>query len=194
MGEDMPYIYHITGCVSAIIPGLVEYLMTEQLTPLIAGGAGVAGGLLTYAILTWWHKRKAGVAPSKKRDTEKTVLPPLIQRSLLDRLVVLRNPGNHEAVIRLIVKGKTVEEIDLLFSNYINVAGYHSGYEVDAVRFWKKRQLQKDKDDRTKWYKNGRNEFLKRHGCTREQLDKALSDAAEKYPELVDARFDRPVK
>ena len=188
MGEDMPYIYHITGCVSAILPGAAEYIMTGQLTPFIAGGVGVAGGLLTYAILTWWHKRKAGVAPSRRRDTEKTVLPPLIQRSLLDRLVVLRNPGNHEAVIRLIAKSVSVGDIDALFSNYINSDSHHPAYEgeVAILHYLKKCQLLKKGDERDKWYMGERYKIMRRYKWSMDQFTKEMSDTWEKYPELLE--------
>lgn len=105
-----------------------------------------------------------------------------------DEEAVNQNPGNHAAVIRLIVKTETVDEIESLFSNYINSPNHHAGYEIEvvAVYYWKKNQLLKDEDERAKWYIRGRDEIHRRHGFARDQFLRALSDAERKYPELFE--------
>ena len=105
-----------------------------------------------------------------------------------DEELVKQNPGNHAAVIRLIVKAETVDEIDKLHDGYINSPSHHKAYEIDviAVHYLKKSQLLIDKDERAKWYMGGRIEILRKHGFTPEQFIKALSDAEKKYPELFE--------
>ena len=175
MSSPIPYIHYSAGCVSAILPGAAEYIMTGQLTPFIAGGVGVAGGLLTYAILTWWHKRKS----------PQIVPPSIVPGSSFDRFIVWTNPGNHAAVIRLIVKADTVDAIDSLFDNYINSVSHHRAYEIDVVtvHYLKKTQLLRG-DDRQKWYMGERRNILQRHGYAQDRLIRAMSDTWEKYPEL----------
>jgi len=188
MGKDMPYIYHITGYVSAIIPGMVEYMLTGQLTPLIAGGAGVAGGLLTFAILVWWHNRKtASVAPSATTDQGYVATVPYSLFSYYrDKLVIMRNPGNHEVVSRLIVKAESIGKIDSLFSNYINSASHHQAYELDVamVHYVRKCQLLEDAQELTRWYQAENIEIRRRYGLTRQQFNEARERAEAKYPEL----------
>ena len=102
-----------------------------------------------------------------------------------DEDLVKQNPGHHAAVIRLIAKAETVEEIDSLFDNYINSPSHHKAYEIDVVtiHFLKKSQLL-DGDDRTSWYGGERTNILRRYAYTHKQFIKAMSDAWEKYPEL----------
>lgn len=104
-----------------------------------------------------------------------------------DEKAVTQNPGNHAVVIRLIVKAETVNEVETLFSNYINAASHHVGYEIEvvAVYYWKKNQLLKG-DERGKWFNRGRDEIQRRHNLTRDEFTRVLSDTAEKYPELLD--------
>ena len=75
----------------------------------------------------------------------------------------MRNPGNHEAVIRLIVRGKTVEDIDSLFSNYIDSSSHHPAYEgeVAVLHYLKKSQLLEKGDERDKWYMGERYKIMR---------------------------------
>ena len=72
-----------------------------------------------YVFKTPWLR----VAPENKPPVVDNS-PPISNRSLPeteeDEESAKQNPGNHTAVIRLIVKAETVEQIDLLFSSYIN--------------------------------------------------------------------------
>ena len=102
-----------------------------------------------------------------------------------DEELVKQNPGHHAAVIRLILKAETVEEIDSLFDNYINSASHHPAYEIEvvAVHYNKKAQLLKG-EERQKWYMGERDKILTRYGYTEKQFTKAISDALERFPEL----------
>ena len=138
---------------------------------------------------TWWLKRKAarpktvGTADHLTLQQEEDGVD-----SRNDKEIVTQNPGNHAAVIRLIVKAETVDEIDKLYDDYIDSSSHHKAYEIDvvAVHYWKKSQLLKDEDERGKWYMGGRIEILRKQGFTLEQFIKALSDAEKKYPELLE--------
>ena len=159
--------------------------MTGELTPVIAGVTGLVVGGIAYVIALWYERRRLATGPAPKITD--TLYAPLIQRSLLDRFVVLRNPGNHEAVIRLIVRGKTVEDIDSLFNNYIDSASHHPAYEgeVAVIHHLKMNQLL-EKDKRDKWYMEERYKIMRRYNWSMDQFTKEMSDAWEKYPGLLD--------
>ena len=53
-----------------------------------------------------------------------------------------------------------------------------------AVHYLKKSQLL-DGDERQSWYMGGRSKIFTRYGYTQNQFVKAMSDAMEKYPELL---------
>ena len=167
----------VAGAVFTISPGIAEYYMTGQLTAVIAGGVGLFLGITTYAVMSWLEKR----------DTRKPTITLPIQWTLLDRLAVLRNRGNHEAVSRLIVKSNSIKDIDSLFNNYINSPGHHETYEVDVeiVRYWRKCQLLEDPIELGKWYNGERERIQRRYNLTPHQFDDARKQAETIYPELT---------
>lgn len=104
-----------------------------------------------------------------------------------DEELVKQNPGHHAAVIRLIVKAETVEEIDSLFDNYINSASHHKAYEIDVVttHYLKKSHLLKGQE-RMDWYSSERAKIPARYGYADKQFIKSMSDTWKKYPALAD--------
>ena len=110
-----------------------------------------------------------------------------------DEEAVKQNPGDHAAVIRLILKTESIEQIDSVFSNYIDSSSHHPAYEIEvvAVHYLRKAQLL-DGDERQEWYMGARWEggHIARHGYTQKQFSKAMSDALKKYPELHEWSHD----
>lgn len=150
--------------------------MTGQLTPLIAGGVGVAGGLLTYAVLSWRHKRKhhtVAVTPtiSTGKDSITAEIHPDPDE---DAEAVKSNPGNHQRVIRCMEKAENIERIEELYHNYMTSPERHSFYEIDVVvaRFWMGVKLILDKKNRQEWYFEKRQE-IRRMGYSEKDFDKA---------------------
>lgn len=99
---------------------------------------------------------------------------------------VKQNPGNHARVIRLILKSESVENIDNLYSDYSSAATRNKAFEIEvlAVYYLRKAQLLTG-DERQKWYMGSRRTIIPRHGYTEKQFLVAMSDALEKYPELL---------
>ena len=171
-------------CMSSVTPAITEFVMTGELTPIIAGATGLVVGGIAFVIALWYERRKL---TTKSVPPTETSYFPLIERTLPDRIVVWGNPGHHAAVTRLILNGRTVEAIDSLFDNYINSVSHHKAYEIDVVtvHYLKKLQLL-DGDERLRWFGNERLDIIQKYGYPRDRFIKAMSDVWEKYPELDD--------
>ena len=66
------YKKYAATCVGGISPAVVEFLMTGEVTALIAGAVGITLGLSTYVVLVLWEKwnveKSSAVAASVGND------------------------------------------------------------------------------------------------------------------------------
>lgn len=151
-------------------------------------GVAAAAFLILGLFLNYGHLwfRKTRLSPARaphKPVINETVTPALDE----DEETVKQNPGNHAAVVRLIVNAETVEEADSLFNNYIDSPSHHPAYEIEVVtvHYLKLSQLLEG-EERDKWYIGQRNKIIRTHNYSREQFIKVMSDTWEKYPELLE--------